>query len=235
MNYGDWKKEYKPAKKVAETKVKSAQPNTSFYFLTFKESYRQVLRHEATIEVSSSQNAKNYKQEFIVVKFKNVDAFYILNKHLRRIISVEIHPTIGLTHINLVNNSTSCQKLCNLFKNWVNSSSARSELFIVKSFSMCSLLNICFGQATESFIDLESSSELSVQKASPVPLTEELWLNSFKTLLELHTTYDSDRLPSQSEKWKSNSLATLPELAEKLDLEPNKLVDIWQSVIPTVG
>jgi hypothetical protein len=26
MNYGDWKKEYKQAKKVAETKVKSAQP-----------------------------------------------------------------------------------------------------------------------------------------------------------------------------------------------------------------
>ena len=42
---------------------------------------------------------------------------------------------------------------------------------------------ICLGQATESFIDLESGSELSVQKASPVPLTEELWLNSFKTLL----------------------------------------------------
>ena len=41
MNYGDWKKEYKQAKKVAETKVKSAQPTTRFYFLTFKESYRQ--------------------------------------------------------------------------------------------------------------------------------------------------------------------------------------------------
>jgi hypothetical protein len=96
---------------------------------------------------------------------------------------------------------------------------------------MCSLLNICFGQATESFIDLESGSELSVQKASPVPLTEELWLNSFKTLLELHKTL----IDSPSKKWKSNSLATVPELAEKLDLEPNKLVDIWQSVIPTVG
>jgi len=102
---------------------------------------------------------------------------------------------------------------------------------IVNGFSMCSLLNICLGQATESFIDLESGSELSVQKASPVPLTEELWLNSFKTLLELHKTL----IDSPSEKWKSNSLATLPELAEKLDLEPNKLVDIWQSVIPTVG
>jgi len=88
-----------------------------------------------------------------------------------------------------------------------------------------------FGQATESFIDLESGSELSVQKASPVPLTEELWLNSFKTLLELHKTL----IGFPSEQWKSNSLATLPELAEKLDLEPNKLVDIWQSVIPTVG
>jgi len=31
--------------------------------------------------------------------------------------------------------------------------------------------------------DLESARELSVQKASPVPLTEELWLNSFNTLL----------------------------------------------------
>jgi hypothetical protein len=231
MNYGDGKKEYKQAKKVAGTQVKSAKPTTRFYFLTFKESYRQALRHEATIEVSSSQNAKNYKLEFIVVKFKNVDAFYILNKHPRRIISVEIHPTMGLTHINLMNNCTSCQKLYNLFKNWVNSSSARSKLFIVKSFSMCSLLNICLGQATESFIDLESGSELSVQKASPVPLIEELWLNSFKTLLELHKTL----IGSPSEKWKSNFLATVPELAEKLDLEPNKLVDIWQSVIPTVG
>ena len=87
------------------------------------------------------------------------------------------------------------------------------------------------GEATESFIDLESGSELSVQKSSPVPLTEELWLNSFKTLLELHKTL----IDFQSEKWKSNSLAIHPELAEKLDLEPNKLVDIWQSVIPTVG
>jgi len=165
------------------------------------------------------------------VKFNNVDAFSILNKHPRRIISVEIHPTMGLTHINLVNNSPSCQKFYNLFKNWVNSSSARSELLIVKGFSMCSLLNICLGQATESLIDLESGSELSVQKASPVPLTEELWLNSFKTLLELHKTL----IDSPSEKWKSNSLATLPELAEKLDLEPNKLVHIGQSVIPTVG
>jgi hypothetical protein len=93
------------------------------------------------------------------------------------------------------------------------------------------LLNICLGQATESFIDLESGSELSVQKSSPVPLTEDLWLNSCKTLLELHKTL----IDSPSEKWKSNSLATVPELAEKLDLEPNKLVDIWQSVIPTVG
>jgi len=42
-------------------------------------------------------------------------------------------------------------------------------------------------------------------------------------------------IDSPSEKWKSHSLATLPELAEKLDLEPNKLVDIYQSVIPTVG
>jgi len=117
---------------------------------------------------------------------------------------------MGLSHINLVNNSTSCQKFYNLLKNWVNSSSARSELLIVKGFSMCSLLNICLGQASQSFIDLESGSELSVQKASSVPLTEKLWLNSFKTLRD-----------SQSEKWKSNSLATLPELAEKLDLEPN--------------
>jgi predicted RNase H-like nuclease len=101
MNYGEWKKEDKQAKKVAETKVKSAQPTTRFYFLTFEENYRQALRHEATIEVSSSQNAKKYKLESIVVKFNNVDAFYILNKHLRRIISVEIHPTMGLTHINL--------------------------------------------------------------------------------------------------------------------------------------
>ena len=54
--------------------------------------------------------AKNYKQEFIVVKFNNVDAFYILNKHPRGIISVEIHPTMRLTHINLLNNSTSCHK-----------------------------------------------------------------------------------------------------------------------------
>ena len=88
MNYGDGKKEYKQAKKVAETKLKSAQPTTRFYFLTFKESYLQALRPEATIEVSSSQNAKNYKLEFIVVKFNNVDAFSILNKHPRRIISV---------------------------------------------------------------------------------------------------------------------------------------------------
>ena len=87
------------------------------------------------------------------------------------------------------------------------------------------------GQATESFIDLESRSELSVQKSSPVPLTEELWLNSFKTLLELHKTL----IDSPSEKWKSNSLAPLHELAEKLELEPNKLVDIWQSVIATIG
>jgi hypothetical protein len=85
--------------------------------------------------------AKNYKQEFIVVKFNKVDAFSILNKHPRRIISIEIHPTMGLTHLNLVNNSTSCQKFYNLFKIWVNSSSARSELLIVKGFSMCSLLN----------------------------------------------------------------------------------------------
>ena len=77
MSYGDWEKEYKRAKKVAETKVKSAQPTTRFYFLTFKESYQQALRHEATIEVSSSQNGKKYKLEFIVVKFNNVDAFSI--------------------------------------------------------------------------------------------------------------------------------------------------------------
>jgi len=57
MNYGDWEKEYKQAKKVAETKVKSAQPTTKFYSLTFKESYLQELRQEATTEVSSSQNA----------------------------------------------------------------------------------------------------------------------------------------------------------------------------------
>jgi hypothetical protein len=57
MNYGDWKKEYKRAKTVAETKVKSAQPTTRFYSLTFKESYLQALRQEAKIEVSSSQNA----------------------------------------------------------------------------------------------------------------------------------------------------------------------------------
>ena len=56
-NYGDGKKEYKQAQKVAETKVKSAQLTTRFYFLTFKESYRQALRQEAKIEVSSSQNA----------------------------------------------------------------------------------------------------------------------------------------------------------------------------------
>ena len=143
------------------------------------------------------------------MKFNNVDAFSILNNHPRRIISGEIYPTIGLKHINLVNNSTSCQKFYNLFKNWVNSSSARSELFIVKTFSMCSLLNICLRQANESFIDLESGSELSVQKASRVPLTEELWLNSFKTLLEVHKTL----IDSPSEKCKSNSLATLPELA----------------------
>jgi hypothetical protein len=77
MTYGDWEKEDKRAKKVAETKVKSAQPTTRFYFLTFKESYRQALRHQATREVSSSLNAKNYKLEFIVVKFNNVDAFSI--------------------------------------------------------------------------------------------------------------------------------------------------------------
>ena len=81
-------KEYKQAKKVAETKVKSAQPTTKIYSLTFKESYRQALRPEATIEVSSSLNAKNSKLELIVVKFNNVDAFSILNKHPRRIISV---------------------------------------------------------------------------------------------------------------------------------------------------
>ena len=57
MNYGDGKKEYKQAQKVAETKVKSAQPTTRFYFLTFKESYLQALRQEAPIEVSCSQNA----------------------------------------------------------------------------------------------------------------------------------------------------------------------------------
>ena len=98
------------------------------------------------------------------MKFNTVDAFSIFNEHHRRILSVKINPIMGLTHINLVNNSTSCQKFYNLFKNWVNSSSARSELLIVKGFSMCSLLNICLGQATESFIDLESGSELSVQK-----------------------------------------------------------------------
>lgn len=108
MNSGDGKKEYKQAKKVAETKLKYAQFTTRFYFLTFDKSYRQALRHEATIKVLSSQNVKKYKLEFIVVKFNNVDAFYILNKHPRRIISVEIAPTMGLTHINLVNNSTSC-------------------------------------------------------------------------------------------------------------------------------
>jgi len=113
------KKNINEQKKVAETKVKSAKPTTIFYSLTFKESYLQALRQEAIIEVSSSQNAKNYKQEFIVVKFNNVDAFSILNKHPRRIISVEIYPTMGLPHINLVKNSTSCQKCYNLFKNWV--------------------------------------------------------------------------------------------------------------------
>ena len=81
-----------------------------------------------------------------------------------------------------------------------------------------------------SYRKLESGSDLSVKKASPVPLKEELWLNSFKTLLELHKTL----IDSPSKKWKLNSLATLSELAEKLDLEPNKLVDIWQSVILTV-
>jgi hypothetical protein len=51
MSYGDWEKEYKRAQKVAETKGKSAPPTTKFYFLTFKESYRQaLLRHEATIQ-----------------------------------------------------------------------------------------------------------------------------------------------------------------------------------------
>ena len=88
MSYGNWEKEYKLSKKVAETKVKSAQSTTIFYFLTFKESYLQALRQEAPIEVSCSQNAKKYKLDFIVVKFSNVDAFYILNKHPRRIISV---------------------------------------------------------------------------------------------------------------------------------------------------
>jgi hypothetical protein len=58
------------------------------------------------------------------VKFNKVDAFSILNKHPRRIISVEIHHTMGLTHINLVNNSTSCQKFYNLFKIWVNIATA---------------------------------------------------------------------------------------------------------------
>jgi len=113
------KKNINEQKKVAETKVKSAKPTTIFYSLTFTESYLQALRQEAIIEVSSSQNAKNYKLEFIVVKFNNVDAFSILKKHPRRIISVEIYPTMGLPHINLVNNSTSCQKCYNLFKNWV--------------------------------------------------------------------------------------------------------------------
>ena len=97
MNYGDWEKEDKRAQKVAETKVKSAQPTTIFYSLTFQESYLQALRQQATIEVSSSQNAKNYKLEFIVVKFNNVDAFSIFNEHHRRIITVENHPTMGLT------------------------------------------------------------------------------------------------------------------------------------------
>ena len=49
-------KKYKQAKKVAETKVKFAQPTTKFYSLTFKESYLQALRQEATTEVSSSHN-----------------------------------------------------------------------------------------------------------------------------------------------------------------------------------
>ena|GEM_PF-4556402 len=71
------------------------------------------------------------------MKFNNVDAFSIFYKHPRRIISVEIYPTMGLTHINLVNNSTSCHNFYNLFKNWVNSSPARSELLIVKGFLMC--------------------------------------------------------------------------------------------------
>lgn len=31
MSYGDWEKEYKRAKKVAEKKVKFAQPTTRFY------------------------------------------------------------------------------------------------------------------------------------------------------------------------------------------------------------
>jgi hypothetical protein len=57
MSYGDWEKEYKRAKKVAETKKKSAPPTTIFYSLTFKESYLQALRQEATIDVSFSQNA----------------------------------------------------------------------------------------------------------------------------------------------------------------------------------
>jgi hypothetical protein len=56
MNYGDWGKEYKRPKKVAEIPVKSAQPTTKFYFFTFKESYLQELGQEATTEVSSSQN-----------------------------------------------------------------------------------------------------------------------------------------------------------------------------------
>lgn len=77
MSYGDWEKEYKLAKKVAETQVKFAQPTTRFYSLTFKESNLQALRQEATIEVSSSQNAKKYKLEFIVVKFNNIDVFYL--------------------------------------------------------------------------------------------------------------------------------------------------------------
>jgi hypothetical protein len=51
------------------------------------------------------------------VEFNTVDAFSIFNEHHRRIISVEINQIMGLTHINLVNNSTSCQKFYNLFKN----------------------------------------------------------------------------------------------------------------------
>ena len=54
MSYGDCEKEYKVAKKVADTKVKFAQPTTRFYSLTFKESNLQALCQEATIEVSSS-------------------------------------------------------------------------------------------------------------------------------------------------------------------------------------
>jgi len=50
------------------------------------------------------------------------------------------------------------------------------------------------GQATESFIDLESGSELSVQKSSPVALTEELWLNSFNPLLSFSAKNNQERL-----------------------------------------